>query len=77
MTPRHVAIGGLTVGNDLPLVFILGPCLLESRNHALDMSGALAAIAKSLGVGVVYKTSFDKANRTALGGARGLGLDES
>jgi len=77
MAPHRVSIGELILGNDQPLVFILGPCLLESRGHALDMSGALAEMGRSLGVGVIYKTSFDKANRTALSGARGLGLDDS
>jgi 2-dehydro-3-deoxyphosphooctonate aldolase (KDO 8-P synthase) len=74
MTPRHVAIGNLTLGNDLPLVFIVGPNTLESRAHALEMSAALAEIAARLQIPLIYKTSFDKANRSSLGGERGLGL---
>lgn len=77
LKPRHIAIAGFEVGNDLPLVLIAGPCLMESRNHALDMSGALAEMAKNLGIGLIYKTSFDKANRTSGKSQRGLGLDEA
>ncbi len=73
---RHVEIGDLTLGNDRPLVLIAGPCVLESRAHALEMSGALAEMAAGLGVGLIYKTSFDKANRTSLASDRGLGLEE-
>jgi 2-dehydro-3-deoxyphosphooctonate aldolase (KDO 8-P synthase) len=71
---RHVRIGGLTLGNDLPLVFIVGPNTLESRAHALEMSAALAEIAGKLEVGLVYKTSFDKANRSSVQSERGIGL---
>src|ERR1700749_3364934 len=74
MQPRHVSIGKLTLGNNLPLVFIVGPNTLESRAHALEMSAALAEIAGKLGVGLIYKTSFDKANRSSLRSERGLGL---
>ena len=73
---RHVQIGDLTLGNDRPLVLIAGPCVLESRAHALEMSQALAEMAAKLGVGLIYKTSFDKANRTSLKSDRGLGLEE-
>jgi 2-dehydro-3-deoxyphosphooctonate aldolase (KDO 8-P synthase) len=72
--PRHVKVGNITVGNDLPLVFIVGPNTLESRTHALEMSGALAEIAAGLKIDLIYKTSFDKANRSSLHGARGIGL---
>jgi len=72
--PRHVKIRDLTLGNDLPLVFIVGPNTLESRAHALEMSSALAEIASTLGIGLVYKTSFDKANRSSLESERGIGL---
>lgn len=75
MTPRHVTIGGITLGNDLPLVFIVGPNALESRAHALEISAALAEIAAKLKIGLIYKTSFDKANRSSLAGARGIGLE--
>ena len=69
--------GAVAFGNDLPLAFIVGPCALESRDHALTMAGALRAMADRLGVGIVYKSSFDKANRTSLTGRRGLGLKEA
>lgn len=62
-------------GNHLPLAFIAGPCALESRNHALECAAELAAIAGRLGVGLVFKTSFDKANRTSAGAKRGIGLE--
>lgn len=71
---RHVAIGDITLGNDLPLVFIVGPNTLQSRSHALETSAALAEIARTLGAAMIYKTSFDKANRTSIGGERGIGL---
>ena len=75
MTPRHVTVGNITIGNDLPLVFIAGPNTLESRAHALEMSAALAELAGKLGIPLIYKTSFDKANRSSLAGARGIGLN--
>jgi 2-dehydro-3-deoxyphosphooctonate aldolase (KDO 8-P synthase) len=74
MTPRHVAIRDITIGNDLPLVFIVGPNTLESRVHALEMSAALAEIARGLRIDLIYKTSFDKANRSSVGSPRGIGL---
>src|SRR5271165_831058 len=74
VTPRHVKIGDITIGNDLPLVFIVGPNTLESRGHALEMSAALAEIALRLGIDLIYKTSFDKANRSSMGSSRGIGL---
>ena len=69
--------GAVAFGNDLPLAFILGPCAMESREHAMTMAAALRGIADRLKVGVVYKSSFDKANRTSLTGRRGLGLKEA
>ena len=72
---RHVAVKGLTFGNDLPLTLIAGPCAMESRQHALDISGELAEISERLGIGLVYKTSFDKANRTSAASPRGIGLE--
>src|SRR5882724_1920390 len=75
MTPRHVVIGDITIGNDLPLVFIVGPNTLESRAHALEISAALAEMAQKLKIGLIYKTSFDKANRSSIGGERGIGLN--
>ena len=74
--PRHVSIGNVTVGNDLPLVLIAGPCAIEGRDHALATSERLVRIAAGLGLGLIYKSSFDKANRTSLSGARGIGMDE-
>ena len=64
-------------GNKLPLALIAGPCALESRAHAFDMAAALKDITARLGIGFVYKTSFDKANRTSAKSARGLGLDKA
>jgi 2-dehydro-3-deoxyphosphooctonate aldolase (KDO 8-P synthase) len=72
-----VAIGQARFGNALPLALIAGPCALESRAHAFDMASALKEIAARLGIGLVYKTSFDKANRTSASSARGLGLDQA
>ena len=72
-----VAVGAVRLGNHLPLALIAGPCALESRAHALDMASRLKEIAARLGVGLVYKTSFDKANRTSATSARGLGLDRA
>jgi 2-dehydro-3-deoxyphosphooctonate aldolase (KDO 8-P synthase) len=76
MSPNaRIVIGDLVIANDAPLVLIAGPCQLEGRAHALDMAGALKEIAGRLGIGLVYKSSFDKANRTSAAGARGVGLD--
>lgn len=72
-----VNVGSLKIGNALPFTLIAGPCVLESRDHALEMAGTLVEITSKLGIGLIYKTSFDKANRTSLQGVRGLGLDEA
>ena len=69
-----VSAGGVKIGNHLPLALIAGPCQLESRDHALMVAERLTAIAERLGIGLIYKTSFDKANRTSLRSGRGLGL---
>jgi 2-dehydro-3-deoxyphosphooctonate aldolase (KDO 8-P synthase) len=74
---HHVHIGNMSIGNDRPLVLIAGPCALESRQHAMEMSHALVEITGKLGMGLIYKTSFDKANRTSVSGGRGLGLEKS
>jgi 2-dehydro-3-deoxyphosphooctonate aldolase (KDO 8-P synthase) len=74
--PR-VKIGTATFANDAPLALIAGPCQLESRQHAFDMAGRLKDLTAKLGIGFVYKTSFDKANRTSLSGKRGMGLDKA
>jgi 2-dehydro-3-deoxyphosphooctonate aldolase (KDO 8-P synthase) len=72
-----VAVGSAKFGNDLPIAIIAGPCQLESRAHALEVASALKEIAARLKIGLVYKTSFDKANRTSASAARGLGLKQS
>lgn len=72
-----VSVGQVKFGNALPLALIAGPCQLESRDHAFEMATALKEIASKLGIGFVYKTSFDKANRTSASGKRGLGLEKS
>jgi 2-dehydro-3-deoxyphosphooctonate aldolase (KDO 8-P synthase) len=71
----EVTVGNVRFGNDLPLALIAGPCQLESRAHALEMAAALKEIAAKVGIGLIYKTSFDKANRTSAKAARGIGLD--
>ena len=72
---RVVDVGAVRFGNDLPVALICGPCQMESRDHAFDMAGALADITGRLGIGFVYKSSFDKANRTSGTAARGIGLE--
>ncbi|KGM33671.1 3-deoxy-8-phosphooctulonate synthase [Inquilinus limosus] len=74
---RAVTVGNVTFANDRPLTVIAGPCQLESREHALEMSQALVEITGRLGLGLVYKTSFDKANRTSASAQRGLGMEKS
>src|SRR5437763_11279626 len=69
-----VTVGNTRFGNALPLALIAGPCALESRQHALEMVAALKEIAGRVGIGLLYKTSFDKANRTSAASARGIGL---
>ncbi len=70
-----VKVGNLEIGNDRPFTLIAGPCQLETRQHAFDMAGAIKEITTKLGIGFIYKTSFDKANRTSRNAKRGLGLD--
>jgi len=77
-----VTIGGgslatVTAANDRPIIVFAGPCQMESRAHALEMAAALAEISAHLGIGLVYKSSFDKANRTSLTGRRGIGLADA
>ena len=74
---RIVAVGTARFGNALPLMLIAGPCALESRDHALEMASALKELTAKAGIGFVYKTSFDKANRTSAKSQRGLGLDRA
>jgi len=72
-----VTAGKVSFGNALPLSLIAGPCQMESREHAFMMAGNLKEICGRLGIGLVYKSSFDKANRTSIGGRRGMGLEKS
>ncbi|HKY80874.1 MAG TPA: 3-deoxy-8-phosphooctulonate synthase [Sphingobium sp.] len=74
-TPKHVSIGPVTIGNDLPFVLISGPCQIESRDHAFMMAEKLSGIATRAGVPFIFKSSFDKANRTSVSGQRGVGID--
>lgn len=74
---KSVTIGGATFANDAPLSLIAGPCQMESRAHALEVAHALKEIAATLNIGLVYKSSFDKANRTSGNAARGIGLEAS
>jgi 2-dehydro-3-deoxyphosphooctonate aldolase (KDO 8-P synthase) len=75
--PRAVTVGDLTIANDRPFTLIAGPCALESRAHALEMSAAIKEIAGEAGVPAIYKTSFDKANRTSVDSPRGVGLADA
>ena len=73
---RHVQIGDLALGNDRPFTLIAGPCQIESRQHALDMARALKQASAAAGIDLIYKSSYDKANRTSLSSQRGIGLEE-
>ncbi len=73
---RHVKIGNLSIGNDLPFTLIAGPCQIESLAHSLEVASVLAEIAKNLGLGVIYKSSYDKANRTSASAQRGIGMGQ-
>jgi len=75
-TDQQVTIGKIKISNHLPMTLIAGPCAIESKDHALDMASALAEITAKLGMGFIYKSSFDKANRTSLHSPRGLGIDQ-
>jgi 2-dehydro-3-deoxyphosphooctonate aldolase (KDO 8-P synthase) len=77
--PRQatVTVGSVRFGNALPFSLIAGPCAMESRAHALEMASALKEMTARLGIGLVYKSSFDKANRTSASSARGIGLDQA
>jgi len=74
---REVSVGNVTFSNDAPFSLIAGPCAMESRAHALECADAIKGITDRLGIGLIYKSSFDKANRTSLSGGRGVGLDEA
>jgi 2-dehydro-3-deoxyphosphooctonate aldolase (KDO 8-P synthase) len=77
MSPNTITVGNVTFSNTAPLALIAGPCQLESRDHAFDMAGALKEMAAKLGIGLIYKSSYDKANRTSGNGARGLGMEKA
>jgi len=74
---HRVKIRSFEIGNDLPFALLAGPCVMESRAHALEMSHALVELTQKMNIPFVYKTSFDKANRTSLQGVRGVGLKEA
>jgi 2-dehydro-3-deoxyphosphooctonate aldolase (KDO 8-P synthase) len=74
---KRVKVGSFSIANDLPLALMAGPCVLESRQHAHDMMGKLVEMTSEFGIPFIYKTSFDKANRTSIKSSRGLGLDEA
>lgn len=76
MKNKRIKLGNFEIANDRPFVLIAGPCALESRDHAFDMCGALKELTGKLGIPFIYKTSYDKANRTSLKGERGLGLEK-
>lgn len=74
---KTVTVGSYEIANDKPFTLFAGPCAMESRDHALMMSGKIKEVTDKLGINLVYKSSFDKANRTSLNSARGLGLDQA
>ena len=77
MTNHKVKCSNFEIANDKPFTLIAGPCQLENEDHALKISSELKKITSELGINLIYKTSFDKANRTSLQGKRGVGLDKS
>ena len=76
MEQRTIKIGNFEINNRLPFAIFAGPCQIESRQHAIDMCGAMIEITKELGINYVFKASFDKANRTSLNGPRGVGIED-
>ena len=74
---KQVQAGNVTFGNEKPLSLIAGPCAMESRAHAMDMAGILTDMCTKLDIGLVFKTSFDKANRTSADSPRGVGMDQA
>ena len=77
MKDRRVSVGNITFSNDLPFVLIGGPCQLESMDHTIDLAGKIVEITGKLNIPYVFKASFDKANRTSISGARGVGLEKA
>nr|QIM10744.1 2-dehydro-3-deoxyphosphooctonate aldolase [uncultured Alphaproteobacteria bacterium] len=76
MEQKKIKIGNFEISNELPIAVIAGPCQIESRQHAIDIAGKMVEITKELGVNYIFKASFDKANRTSINSARGVGIDE-
>ena len=77
MSNIKVNCGNIEISNDNKICIIAGPCQLETEQHAMDMAGKIKEITNQFGLGFIYKTSFDKANRTSLKGKRGMGLEKS
>ena len=77
MENKTINCNGIKISNNSSLTLISGPCQLETEQHAIDMAGKIKEITDKFGIGFIYKTSFDKANRTSLAGKRGAGLDKS
>jgi 2-dehydro-3-deoxyphosphooctonate aldolase (KDO 8-P synthase) len=77
MTMKTVKVGALEIANDKPFVLIAGPCAMESRDHALEMAAALHEICGTLGIGLIYKSSYDKGNRTSIDSPRGIGMAQA
>lgn len=77
MQNRRVQVGNIAFSNDLPFGLICGPCQLESMEHTMDLAGKIIEITKKLNIPYVFKASFDKANRTSINGARGVGLEKA
>ena len=76
MEQHNIKIGDFEIGNKLPLVLIAGPCQIQSRSHAVELAGKLVELTGKIGINYIFKASFDKANRTSISGARGVGIDE-
>ncbi|MDB5669052.1 MAG: 3-deoxy-8-phosphooctulonate synthase [Alphaproteobacteria bacterium] len=74
---KTVTVGSLEIANDRPFVLIAGPCAMESREHALEMAEALTSLCSEIGLGLIFKSSFDKGNRTSIDAPRGIGLDKA
>lgn len=76
MEQREIQIGNFKIGNKLPIAIIAGPCQIESHQHAVDLAGKMVELTQKLGINYIFKASFDKANRTSINGARGVGIEE-
>ena len=76
MEQHNIKIGDFEIGNKLPLALIAGPCQIQSRAHAVELAGKLVELTGKIGINYIFKASFDKANRTSISGARGVGIDE-